>query len=197
MKERWLLWFVNTDKVININAGAISYSFPVVEGIQAVNPEVIRLWHHRGRQIERQIEGRTGDSQRETAVCIKLCVWHKNFSLCCAVWPSIKIYKKKKCNWFKLCDRIYGCHYSSKFLTEHLCLQNKFATVTHISIMLPRLESKPQAPGCQALVGVAALPLQYVSNCVEHMNEVIKKVSRNHQVWCNLNFFFLCFFAFL
>lgn len=34
---------MNTDKVININAGEVCRSFPVVEAIRAGNPEVIRL----------------------------------------------------------------------------------------------------------------------------------------------------------
>lgn len=39
---------MNTDKVININAGEVCHSFPVVEAIRAGNPEVIRLLTRRG-----------------------------------------------------------------------------------------------------------------------------------------------------
>lgn len=64
---------MNTDKVININAGALSYSFPVVRGIQALNPEVIRLWHHRGKQAERHIKGETAVKEKKAAF-IKISV---------------------------------------------------------------------------------------------------------------------------
>jgi len=49
----------------------LSYSFPVVV-IEAVNPDVIKLEHHRGRQTERQTEAAAVDNQREMAVGTQL-----------------------------------------------------------------------------------------------------------------------------
>lgn len=45
---------INTDKVININSGASSYSFPVIERIQAVNSADTRLWHLRGMKTDKK-----------------------------------------------------------------------------------------------------------------------------------------------
>ncbi|TNN24819.1 hypothetical protein EYF80_065055 [Liparis tanakae] len=49
----------------------LSYSFPVVV-IEAVNPDVIRLKHRRGRPTERQTEAAAVDNQREMAVGTQL-----------------------------------------------------------------------------------------------------------------------------
>lgn len=77
-------------------------------------------------------------------------------------------------------------HYSSKaFLAEHLNFQNKFATVTHISITVP----EPKSAG-RASVGVAASLLQYMSNCADHINEAAEKsveITRRTGI-CNMRF---------
>lgn len=91
--NKWEMgWFVNTDKVININAGALSYSFPVLEGIQAVNPRVMRLWHQKKkwRDIKRKEWFRRSKWEEEVPpVCHDCqCIESMNYSTYTSFHPS-------------------------------------------------------------------------------------------------------------
>ena len=147
---------MNTDKVININAGALSYSFPVVKGIQALNPEVIRLWHHGGKQTERQIEGETAVKEKKLPLS-RFVVW----SAKCTRW---------KTRWNCVMEFLGA-------ITPQICFSSLWNIQTELKVNLPlwdiiimvlKLKSGLQAPGCQALVGAAALPLQYLSKWLTH-----------------------------
>lgn len=62
---------MNTDKVININAGEVCRSFPVVAAIRAGNPEVIRLLTRRGGG-GRRMEGRAADGEQPAFTVSKM-----------------------------------------------------------------------------------------------------------------------------